>query len=89
MTSRTTLGALWVRGLWVFLMLVIVNLVVGAVAPGPFYLLLPSSMKQTVALPFVLGLLTIGLPFMGWLFEVFASPLGRLRVPGGGSDSPV
>jgi ABC-type glycerol-3-phosphate transport system permease component len=69
----------WVRGLWVFLMLVITNIVLGLTAAA-----LGSIVRRmsggTLWWCYVLMMLTIGLPFMGWIFEKFASRLPRLPV---------
>jgi ABC-type glycerol-3-phosphate transport system permease component len=67
----------WVRGLWVFLMIVITNIFVGLAAAA-----LGSIMRglsgRALWVAYLLMMLTIGLPFMGWIFEKFASRLPRL-----------
>lgn len=73
----------WVRGLWVFLMLLITNIFLGLTAAAL------GSMARDMAggalwLCYLLMMLTIGLPFMGWIFEKFASQLPRLAL----SESP-
>jgi ABC-type glycerol-3-phosphate transport system permease component len=67
----------WVRGLWVFLMIVITNIFVGLAAAA-----LGSIMRglsgRALWVAYLLMMLMIGLPFMGWIFEKFASRLPRL-----------
>jgi hypothetical protein len=88
MGARVTLGSLWVRGLWVFLLSVVNNVAIGS-AGYLVHLLLPSSLKHEIAAPYLIGLVTVGLPFMGWLFEQFASRLPRLMTPASNDRAPV
>ena len=70
--------ALWKRGLWVYLMLIVINVVVGLVAAG-MARLLHFAFSDPLMLAFAVTLLTVGLPFSGWVFEKLASRLPRLR----------
>jgi ABC-type glycerol-3-phosphate transport system permease component len=72
----------WIRGLWVFLMLVLINIFLGltAAALGSIVRSLPGGALWVC---YLLMMLTIGLPFMGWIFEKFASRLPRLRQSNG------
>jgi hypothetical protein len=71
-------GALWLRGIWVYLMLIVTNVVVGLVGAGVARLL-SFAISEPLILAFSITLLTVGLPFSGWLFEQLASRLPRLR----------
>lgn len=71
-------GGLWIRGLWVYLMLAVINVVVGLVGAG-LARLLRFAISEPLILAFSVTLLTVGLPFAGWLFEQLASRLPRLR----------
>ncbi len=73
----------WVRGLWVFLMLLITNIVLGLTAAALGSIVRGMSGGALWGC-YLLMMLTIGLPFMGWIFEKFASRLPRLPT----SDSP-
>jgi ABC-type glycerol-3-phosphate transport system permease component len=73
----------WVRGLWVFLMLFITNVVLGLTAAALGSIVRGMS-GATLWWGYLLVMLTIGLPFMGWIFEKFASRLPRLPA----SESP-
>lgn len=78
----------WVRGLWVFLMLIITNIFLGLSAAA-----LGSMVRGLSAGAlwgsYLLMMLTIGLPFMGWIFEKFASGLPRLPASEPPQDSAV
>ena len=67
----------WVRGLWVFLMLLSINLVLGLTAAALGAMVRGFSRESLLAC-YLLTLLIVGLPFMGWIFETFASRLPRL-----------
>jgi hypothetical protein len=69
----------WVRGLWVFLMLLITNIFLGLVAAAIGSIVRGLS-GAALWWSYLLMMLTIGLPFMGWIFEKFASRLPRLSV---------
>jgi ABC-type glycerol-3-phosphate transport system permease component len=69
----------WVRGLWVFLMLLITNIFLGLVAAAIGSIVRGLS-GAALWWSYLLMMLTIGLPFMGWIFEKFASRLPRLPV---------
>jgi ABC-type glycerol-3-phosphate transport system permease component len=69
----------WVRGLWVFLMLIITNIFIGLVAAAIGSIVRGLS-GAALWWSYLLVMLTIGLPFMGWIFEKFASRLPRLHV---------
>lgn len=71
-------GALWIRGIWVYLMLIVINVVVGLIGAGVARLL-RFAIAEPLVWAFIITLLTIGLPFAGWLFEQLASRLPRLR----------
>jgi hypothetical protein len=71
-------GALWIRGFWVYLMLIAINVVVGLVGAGVARLL-RFAVSEPLILAFCITLLAVGLPFAGWLFEQLASRLPRLR----------
>jgi hypothetical protein len=71
-------GALWIRGVWVYLMLIAINVVVGLVGAG-IARLLRFAMSEPLVWAFGITLLTVGLPFSGWLFEQLASRLPRLQ----------
>ena len=71
-------GAWWVRGFWVYLMLVVINVVVGVISAGVARLL-RFAISEPFVWAFMATLLAIGLPFSGWLFEQLASRLPRLR----------
>jgi ABC-type glycerol-3-phosphate transport system permease component len=73
----------WVRGLWVFLMLFITNIVLGLTAAA-IGSIVRSMSGAALWWSYLLVMLTIGLPFMGWIFEKFASRLPRLPA----SESP-
>jgi hypothetical protein len=70
--------ALWIRGFWVYLMLIVINVVIGLVGAG-IARLLRFAIAEPLILAFSITLLTVGLPFAGWLFEQLASRLPRLR----------
>jgi cytochrome c biogenesis protein CcdA len=72
----------WVRGLWVFLMLIITNVVLGLTAAALGSIV--RGISGGVLWCYLLMMLTIGLPFMGWIFEKFASRLPRIPA----SESP-
>jgi ABC-type glycerol-3-phosphate transport system permease component len=67
----------WIRGLWVFLMLFITNIVLGLTAAALGSIVRGIS-GGALWWCYLLVMLTIGLPFMGWIFEKFASRLPRL-----------
>jgi hypothetical protein len=69
--------AFWVRGLWVFLMLIVINIVLGGVCAGIAFLLRPI-VAQPLLFAYGIVLLTAGFPFIGWLFEQLASRLPRV-----------
>lgn len=76
----------WVRGLWVFLMLLITNLFLGLTAAAL------GSMVRDLAggalwLCYLVMMVTIGLPLMGWIFEKFASQLPRLATSESSRDA--
>ncbi len=68
----------WVRGLWVFLMLLVTNIFLGLVAAaiGSIVRGLPGALWWC----YLLTMVVIGLPFMGWIFEKFASRLPRISL---------
>lgn len=70
-------GRLWLRGLWVFFMLIVINVVLGMLGAGVAVLLRPL-IAQPMILAYAIVLLSVGLPFIGWLFEQLASRLPRL-----------
>jgi flagellar biosynthesis protein FliR len=59
-------------------MLIVINVVVGLVGAG-MARLLRFAIAEPLILAFSITLLTVGLPFSGWLFEQLASRLPRLR----------
>ena len=69
---------LWIRGLWVFLMLIVINVVLGLLGAGVAALLRPV-IGQELLVAYAAVLLTVGLPFIGWLFEQLASRLPRVQ----------
>jgi hypothetical protein len=69
----------WVRGLWVFLMLLITNIFLGLVAAAIGSIVRGLS-GSALWWSYLFMMLIIGLPFMGWIFEKFASKLPRLPV---------
>jgi ABC-type glycerol-3-phosphate transport system permease component len=71
-------GAFWIRGLWVYLMLIAINVVVGLLGAGVARLL-RLAISDPMIWAFTITLLAVGLPFSGWLFEQLASRLPRLR----------
>ena len=73
----------WVRGLWVFLMLFITNIVLGLTAAALGSIVRGMS-GAALWWCYLFMMLTIGFPFMGWIFEKFASRLPRLLA----SESP-
>jgi hypothetical protein len=75
----STYFALWRRGFWVYLMLIVINVVVGLVGGG-LARLLHSAIPEPLILAFAVTLLTVGLPLSGWLFEQLASRLPRLEL---------
>jgi hypothetical protein len=77
MDGSAKYGRLWLRGLWVFLMIIVINVVVGMLGAGVAALLRPA-IAQPLAIAYVVVLLVVGLPFMGWLFEQLASRLPRV-----------
>jgi ABC-type glycerol-3-phosphate transport system permease component len=88
MDSNSAYFRFWVRGLWVFLMLLITNIVLGLTAAAL------GSMVRGISggalwWCYLLMMLTIGLPFMGWIFEKFASRLPRLPAPESPRDVAV
>jgi ABC-type glycerol-3-phosphate transport system permease component len=78
----------WVRGLWVFLMLFITNIVLGLTAAA-IGSIVRSMSGAALWWSYLLVMLTIGLPFMGWIFEKFASRLPRLPASESPSDLAV
>jgi hypothetical protein len=86
MIMMSRYGALWIRGLWVYLMLIVINVVVGLVAAG-MARLLRFAIPEPLILAFSITLLTVGMPFSGWLFEQLASRLPRLRRPSQVNDA--
>jgi cytochrome c biogenesis protein CcdA len=77
MEDTAKFGRLWVRGLWVFLMIIIINVSLGLLAAGVALLLRPI-LGHALIMAYGIVLLFAGLPFMGWLFEQFASRLPRV-----------
>ena len=77
MEGSAKYGRLWLRGLWVFLMLIVINVVVGVLGAGVAALLRPA-IAQPLVIAYLVVLLVAGLPFMGWLFEQLASRLPRV-----------
>jgi hypothetical protein len=77
MIMRGQYGAFWIRGFWVYLMLIVLNVVVGLVGAGVARLL-HFAISEPLIWAFGITLLTVGLPFAGWLFEQLASRLPRL-----------
>lgn len=67
----------WVRGLWVLLMIIVINLVLGGLSAGVAFLLRPVFPQPFLA-AYGIVLLTLGLPFAGWLFEQLAARLPRI-----------
>ena len=78
----------WVRGLWVFLMLLITNIFLALVAAAIGSIVRGLS-GAALWCSYLLMMLTIGLPFMGWIFEKFASSLPRVRVAEAPADVAV
>jgi hypothetical protein len=78
----------WVRGLWVFLMLLITNISLGLVAAAIGSIVRGLS-GAALWWSYLLMMLTIGLPFLGWIFEKFASRLPRLPVAESPGDVAV
>jgi hypothetical protein len=77
MDASAKYGRLWVRGLWVFLMLIVINIVLGLLGAGVAALLRPI-VAQPLIVAYAIVLLCVGLPFIGWLFEQLASRLPRV-----------
>ncbi len=88
MITLSRYGALWIRGFWVYLMLIVINVVVGLVGAG-IARLLHFAISEPLILAFSITLLTVGLPFSGWLFEQLASRLPRLRQSSQARDATV
>jgi Mn2+/Fe2+ NRAMP family transporter len=78
MLSRSTLERFWVRGLWVFLMMVLINVSLGLGVSG-LAILLRSLFGLPVPISYLLFVLSIGFPLLGWIFEQFAKRLPRLE----------
>ncbi len=70
-------GTYWVRGIWVLLMILAINIVLG-LAGGGVAILLRPVLGQSYLVAYAIVLLSVGLPFMGWLFERLASRLPRV-----------
>ncbi len=70
-------GRLWLRGLWVFIMLMVINVVLGVLGAGMTALLRPL-VAEPLIVAYAVVLLSVGLPFIGWLFELLASRLPRV-----------
>jgi len=81
-------GAWWLRGLSVYLMLIVINVVVGLISAGVARLL-RFAISEPFMWAFIVTLLTIGLPFSGWLFEQLASRLPRLRRPSQATEPTI
>jgi hypothetical protein len=81
MNGSAKYGRLWLRGLWVFLMLIVINVVLGVLGAGVAALLRPL-IAQPLIVAYAIVLLTVGLPFIGWLFEQLASRLPRVPPQG-------
>lgn len=77
MEGKVTFGRFWIRGLWVFLMFLLTNIFLGAVAAAVGRLS-RSVPGLSLWISYLLVMLVVGLPFMGWIFEQFASRLPRL-----------
>jgi amino acid transporter len=77
MDASAKYGRLWVRGLWVFLMLIVINVVLGVLGAGVAALLRPI-VAQPLIVAYATVLLCVGLPFIGWLFEQLAARLPRV-----------
>jgi len=73
-------GAFWIRGLWAFLMIIVINLVIGIIGAGVSFLLKPVFPRPFMY-AYLLVLPTVGLPFIGWLFEQLASRIPRVSGP--------
>jgi hypothetical protein len=58
-------------------MLIVINIVVGRLGAGVAALLRPA-IAQPLVIAYVVVLLVVGLPFMGWIFEQLASRLPRV-----------
>ena len=78
----------WVRGLWVFLMMLITNIVLGLTGAALGSMVRGMSGGALWGC-YLLVTLAIGLPFMGWLFEKFASGLPRLTTAESSRDTAV
>jgi hypothetical protein len=63
-------------------MLIVINLVLGVIGAG-LARLLRSMLAQPLLVAYLVVLLSVGFPFMGWLFEQLASRIPRVR----GSES--
>jgi hypothetical protein len=72
--------AFWRRGWWMLLMLVIGNITLALCYAGVAWVLRPY-VTQPLSLAVAIVLPTIGLLFLGWLFELFASRLPRITRP--------
>jgi hypothetical protein len=68
MDASAKYGRLWVRGPWVFLMLIVINVVLGVLGAGVAAFLRPI-VAQPLIVAYAIVLLFVGLPFSGWLFE--------------------
>lgn len=70
--------AFWIRGLWVLLMVVGFNVVLGAAGAGVAFLLRPI-VEQPMIYAYTIVLLFAGLPLLGWAFEQLASRIPRIQ----------
>jgi len=80
MTPGEYFFAFWRRGWWTLLMLVIGNITLALCYAGVAWVLRPY-VKQPLSLAVAIVLPTIGVPFLGWLFEQFALRLRRITRP--------
>ncbi|MDP8983594.1 MAG: hypothetical protein M3N97_00865 [Pseudomonadota bacterium] len=83
MDKKSAYVRFWVRGLWVFLMLLITNIVLGLVGAA-IGSIVRAWFGAALGWSYLLMMPTVGLPFLGWIFELFASRLPRLYA----ADSP-
>jgi ABC-type glycerol-3-phosphate transport system permease component len=88
MDGKVTFGRFWIRGLWVFLMFLLTNIFLGAVAAAVGRLS-RSVPGLSLWISYLLVMLVVGLPFMGWIFEQFASRLPRLMSSESRSSVPA
>jgi len=77
MSQQVSFGTLWRRGWWALLMLIVANVALG-LGYASVAFLLRGLVEKPMPIAIAVVWLTVGAPFLGWLFELFATHSARL-----------